>query len=130
MGNNQATIDWYNKHADEYVKATTKTASKAQINDFSSLLLKGAKVLDAGCGWGRDTNLLYQKGLKPTGMDLSTKMLNQANQKFPSPLLGKCVNIRIWLHHADITRKHNLFILNVRNNPFFQKQRQHALIDI
>ena len=48
------TIEWYNKNAKQYAQATSQTASIEQIDQFAKLLPKEAKVLDAGCGFGRD----------------------------------------------------------------------------
>ena len=55
------TIAWYNQNAEQYARATLGAASLEEINDFVGLLPKGAKVLDAGCGSGRDVNLFQKK---------------------------------------------------------------------
>lgn len=76
------TIDWYNKHADHYLQQTSLYQPKAQLNDFVKLLDKGERVLDAGCGPGRDSNLLKEKGLKVTGIDLSHELIERAKALF------------------------------------------------
>ena len=40
-------------------------------------------MLDAGCGAGRDTNLLSQKGLRVTGLDISKRLLDFARKQYP-----------------------------------------------
>jgi ubiquinone/menaquinone biosynthesis C-methylase UbiE len=79
----QDTIDWYNQNAAQYAQSTLQTASAEEIDQFASLLFKQAKVLDAGCGSGRDTNLLSQKGLKTIGLDLSAGLIKVARDLFP-----------------------------------------------
>jgi len=77
------TIEWYNQNAEQYAQASLNGASPEEIDDFVALLPKGAKVLDAGCGSGRDTNLLNQQGLNTTGLDLSSGLIEVAKKLFP-----------------------------------------------
>lgn len=77
------TIDWYNQNAKKYAKVNAAIADFDQIEEFSGLLTQGAKVLDAGCAAGRDSNLLRQKGFNVTGLDISAGLLEIAKQKFP-----------------------------------------------
>jgi ubiquinone/menaquinone biosynthesis C-methylase UbiE len=78
------TIQWYDEHAEEYAEAGATYFDLNHIQAFSKLLPKGAKVLDAGCGAGRDTALLSEKeGLDVTGLDLSKGLLEVAKRKFP-----------------------------------------------
>lgn len=81
----QDTIEWYNQNADQYAQATFQTASPKEIDQFAKLLSKRAKVLDAGCGGGRDTDLLSKKGLKAIGLDLSSGLIKVARKTFPEP---------------------------------------------
>ncbi len=78
------TIEWYNQNAEQYAQATFQTASPEEIDQFAKLLPAGAKVLDAGCGAGRDTDFLSQKGLKATGLDLSSGLIQVARKTFPN----------------------------------------------
>ncbi len=42
----------------------------------------GEKLLDAGCGHGRDTEYFYKKGLTPTGIDISKELIKIARNRF------------------------------------------------
>jgi len=77
------TIDWYNQNAEKYAQATSGGASIEEIDDFVKNLPQDAKVLDVGCGSGRDTNLLKQKGANPVGLDISSGLLKVARKQFP-----------------------------------------------
>lgn len=79
----QDTIEWYNQNADQYAQATIQTASPEEVDQFAKLLSEGAKILDAGCGGGRDTDLLSKKGLKAVGLDLSSGLIKVARKTFP-----------------------------------------------
>lgn len=76
------TINWYDENAEKYAKSTRDLASIEFIERFVTLVEFG-KVLDAGCGSGRDTYLLQEQGLKPVGLDLSKGLLDQARKQFP-----------------------------------------------
>lgn len=78
------TIQWYDKNAEQYAKAGASYFDMHHIHTFANLLPKGARVLDAGCGSGRDANLLHSKvGLDVVGLDLSKGLLKVARKKFP-----------------------------------------------
>lgn len=77
------TIEWYNQNAEQYAQTTLQTASPEEIDQFAKLLPDRAKVLDAGCGGGRDTDLLSKKGLKVIGLDLSSGLIKVGRKTFP-----------------------------------------------
>jgi ubiquinone/menaquinone biosynthesis C-methylase UbiE len=77
------TIQWYDDHAEQYAKAGSVYFDLNHIQTFTKLLSKGAKVLDAGCGPGRDADLLQEQGFKVTGLDLSAGLLKVARRIFP-----------------------------------------------
>jgi len=78
------TIQWYDKNAEQYAKAGASYFDMHHIHTFANLLPKGARVLDAGCGSGRDANLLHSNvGLDVVGLDLSKGLLKVARKQFP-----------------------------------------------
>jgi len=62
----------------------------------------GAPVLELGCGTGRMLVPLAQAGFSVTGLDISTKMLEHAEQR--RTLLGTAQRERIRLVPGDMTR--------------------------
>jgi ubiquinone/menaquinone biosynthesis C-methylase UbiE len=77
------TIKWYNKNAQKFADAIEKYTDPDQFPPFIKLLPSNAKVLDAGCGTGRDSQVLKSNGLNPIGLDLSTSMIQLAKSKYP-----------------------------------------------
>ncbi len=81
-------IDAYDHIAETYAEKWNKsTANQPQRDAFLETLPSKAKILDAGCGTGRDLAAFKQAGYQPTGLDLSTNMLKQAEKQFNGPLI-------------------------------------------
>ncbi|EKD66991.1 MAG: methyltransferase type 11 [uncultured bacterium] len=77
------TIDVYNTIADSFAKQALNYCPKAQLEYFCSLVKKGGRVLDIGCGSGRDCASFVQKGFETVGVDLSEKLLGIAKATVP-----------------------------------------------
>jgi ubiquinone/menaquinone biosynthesis C-methylase UbiE len=77
------TIKWYDDHAEQYAEAGAAYFDINHITTFAKRLPNGATVLDAGCGAGRDADILSKQGLEVTGVDLSGGLLEVARKKFP-----------------------------------------------
>src|SRR5687768_17525796 len=81
------TLDFYNSNAPEraacYVRAGSGVADL-----FPVAFPRGSRVLDLGCGSGRDLNALTDAGYEACGLDGSPEMLVQARQRFP-PLAAR-----------------------------------------
>jgi len=75
------TIDWYNSNASSYAKAAKSLYFLPAIEKFISYLPKSAKILDAGCGSGRDSAILKSKGFDVTGLDISEGLINVAKKE-------------------------------------------------
>lgn len=59
---------------------TKDFAMKKQLNDFISLIGSRGKILDLGCGAGRDSRILAEKGYEIVGIDYSNEMLKSARK--------------------------------------------------
>jgi ubiquinone/menaquinone biosynthesis C-methylase UbiE len=84
----EKAIKAYDKIAEIYSKYTYNQIQQYQLTKFISLL-KGKKILDVGCGCGRDVEYFLQEGYNAIGVDLSEKMLKQANKIVPKIKLKK-----------------------------------------
>ncbi|MCL4391446.1 MAG: class I SAM-dependent methyltransferase [Candidatus Parvarchaeota archaeon] len=77
------TISTYNKIADFY-KSRHNTGNfwKKEYGEFERNL-QGKTILDAGCGFGRDSKHFVEQGLSVVGIDASIGMLRLARKNVP-----------------------------------------------
>ena len=52
-----------------------------RVDMFLKYLEKGSKILDFGCGPGRDSQYFLKQGYTPIGIDFSSKMIEQAKNR-------------------------------------------------
>ena len=75
------TIETYNKIAKIYSDYTFGLVLQYHLNEFISLLPKKARILDAGCGSGRDVTYLTDYGFDVIGIDISDGLLEEAKKR-------------------------------------------------
>ncbi len=73
-------IATYNKIAELYNKYTSEKILQYQLNKFISML-NGKKILDAGCGAGRDVDYFTEEGYDAVGIDIAEGLLKEAKKK-------------------------------------------------
>lgn len=74
------TITYYNEHADEYIAATRDVNLHRVQDHFLSLLPRCGRILDFGCGSGRDVKYFRGKGFRAEGIDASEEMCCRASK--------------------------------------------------
>lgn len=86
------SISYYDKNAQHFFETTS-------VYDYSSLyelflphLPKGAKILDAGCGSGRDSKCFIDKGYKVVAFDGSQELATLAGQLTGLPIHHKLLS--------------------------------------
>ena len=80
----QRLVADYNDIAKEYDRDFSTDTSDNKYIDIFLDSLDGLRVLDAGCGCGRDYKYMVQKGFSVDGIDLSSGMLKIAKEKIPN----------------------------------------------
>lgn len=75
-------IDTYNKIASIYAKYTEDKLIQFQLARFESML-QGKRILDAGCGSGRDVLYFQEDGYDVIGVDLAEAMIEEAKKLAP-----------------------------------------------
>lgn len=78
---NESTIQFYNEHAGEYAEGTINADMAECRIRFLKYITPGAKILDAGCGSGRDTIAFLSAGYEVDAFDASEKMCRIASEK-------------------------------------------------
>ena len=76
------TIDTYNAHAQAFDDSRAACQQSERLLEFIQEV-PGKKVLDLGCGPGRDLVHFVEKGFVVTGIDLSNAFVALAKQKVP-----------------------------------------------
>lgn len=89
MDETGATSATYDRIASDYAIHWADAGLLAgQMARFAARLPAGARVLDVGCGAGRDTGQMRERGLRAAGLDRSRGMLAQARRRGIPLLLG------------------------------------------
>lgn len=70
----------YEKYSKEYSIHTSDKLIQFQLNHFISLLPKNARILDAGCGSGRDSAYFSEEKLDVTAIDAVSALLDEAKK--------------------------------------------------
>ena len=78
------TLDYYNKNSEEYFNSTLNVDMTNTYKPFLKLVPKDGKILDLGCGSGRDSMNFIKLGYEVTAVDGSKELAKKA-----SVLLGK-----------------------------------------
>lgn len=74
------TIDYYNKHAEEFIASTFEVDMESLYQPFLAELPEGARILDVGCGSGRDTLAFKDKGYQVEAIDYSAELVKKAKE--------------------------------------------------
>ena len=80
------TIRYYDEHADSFAAGTINVDFSAAQDRFLSFLPKDGRILDFGCGSGRDSKYFLEKGFQVDAMDGSEKMCRIARQNTGLPV--------------------------------------------
>lgn len=85
---NNITKDYYKKNAKEYIDKTINADLNMFCDLFASYLKLNAKILDLGCGSGRDSLYFSSRGFDVYSMDNVEEFVENAeNIGLPHPIL-------------------------------------------
>lgn len=79
-------MEYYDKNAQEFFESTVNLTMQHLYGPFLEYVPKHGRILDAGCGSGRDSLYFKKQGCSITAMDSSKKLV-----KLASDLLGEDV---------------------------------------
>lgn len=74
------TINYYNQNASDFVSGTVNVDFTATQNKFLNQLPENARILDFGCGSGRDTRYFLEQGYQVDAIDGSEELCRLASQ--------------------------------------------------
>lgn len=82
LSDNERTIEFYDRNAAKYFEETAYLNVEGLRSKFIELLPCGARILDAGCGSGRDTRAFREMGFDVVAIDASKGIAKQAKEQF------------------------------------------------
>ncbi|ENX60461.1 MULTISPECIES: class I SAM-dependent methyltransferase [Acinetobacter] len=74
------TIDYYNIHSDQFAKSTFNVDMESLYHPFLAHLPSTARILDLGCGSGRDSLAFKKKGYEVDAWDYSEELVKKAHE--------------------------------------------------
>lgn len=74
------TLEYYNEHAKAFAASTANLEFTEFQDKFLSYIKPGARVLDFGCGSGRDTKYFLDKGYQVDAIDGSSELVKMASE--------------------------------------------------
>jgi len=80
MSKENKTLDYYNKNAEEFCQSTVDADMSVCYQMLEKYLQPGAKILDLGCGSGRDSKYFLSKGYEVTAVDGSEEICKYASE--------------------------------------------------
>lgn len=81
------TIEYYQQHAQKFFSSTVNVDMDSLYQPFIKNIPAGGRILDAGCGSGRDSKAFLQKGFQVEAFDASPEMVNLASQYAEIPVV-------------------------------------------
>jgi SAM-dependent methyltransferase len=97
------TVAWYDRHAASFT-ADTERADVAELRTrFLRYLPDGGRILDVGCGVGRDALAFCQAGYSTVAFDASERMVELARDRLPAscPVLRMRFDEMAWRAEFD-----------------------------
>lgn len=80
------TLHYYQNHAQDFFDGTVNVNMTPLYEAFTRHLAPGARVLDAGCGSGRDAKAFHEMGYQVDAFDASSAMVKLARQHTGLPV--------------------------------------------
>jgi SAM-dependent methyltransferase len=78
------TLDAYNSAPDTYAAEWDEQPAASDLHELVERFFRPGPTADIGCGSGRETAWLSEKGFPAIGYDPSQGLLAQARQRYPS----------------------------------------------
>lgn len=74
-----STIDYYDRNADEYFARTAMVTFDEIYSRFLKNIPEGGRIMDLGCGSGRDVKWFCDHGYKAYGLDASEELVKKVS---------------------------------------------------
>ena len=74
------SVEYYNKNAEEFYNGSINADMSSSRKRFLKYIPDGGRILDAGCGSGRDSKAFIQLGYSVVAFDASREMCKMASE--------------------------------------------------
>ncbi len=81
-----STLEYYNQNAASFARSTVNVEFSQMQDRFCSRLEPGARILDFGCGSGRDAKAFIDAGFEVTAIDGSAELCKIASELIGAPV--------------------------------------------
>ncbi|SDB53994.1 bifunctional 2-polyprenyl-6-hydroxyphenol methylase/3-demethylubiquinol 3-O-methyltransferase UbiG [Butyrivibrio sp. INlla16] len=81
-------VEYYNNNADSFFQGSVNADMSGVRNSFLSYIPDGGKILDAGCGSGRDSKAFTDAGYEVVSFDASEEMCKRASEYIGQKVLN------------------------------------------
>ena len=81
-------VEYYNKNADSFFTGSVAADMSDVQSRFLSYVPAGGRILDAGCGSGRDSKAFLNAGYDVVSFDASEEMCRRASEYIGKPVLN------------------------------------------
>lgn len=88
------TIDYYNRNAQEYYDRTISADMSDALEQFTKYVRPGGRIVDVGCGSGRDIRYFLNAGFEAEGIDASEELCVLARESTGAMIT--CTTIQEW----------------------------------
>jgi SAM-dependent methyltransferase len=97
------TVDYYDRNADRFEADTADLDMGALHDRFLHHVRPGGRILDAGCGVGRDTLAFVERGFSVVAFDASAEMVRRARARLGgrAEVLQMCFEDVAWRDTFD-----------------------------
>ena len=82
QGITETTLSWYKENAPLYAEETKNSLVYDALGEFLSRVEEKGRILDLGCGSGRDSFFFLQRGFSVDSLDGSEDMKREADRLF------------------------------------------------
>lgn len=87
MNNVNKTLEYYNEHAEDFVTSTKSANMNHLYSMFQKYMKAIGKILDLGCGSGRDSKYFMDQGYDVVAVDGSQRICELASQNIGREVL-------------------------------------------
>lgn len=122
------SVDYYNQNASAFFAQTAHADMSEGQQRFLKHMPTGGRILDAGCGSGRDAKAFASKGYEVEAFDASAEMVQLATEFTGLPVRRLTFDQMNWIEHFDgIWASASLLHVPRAELPYVAQRFQRAL---